>query len=321
MVVQDNNEMSTNLICEVCQTLCSNASNLKRHKRTTKYCLEQRTDNQPLDVKPFTCDYCKYSTHFKQHLNQHLETCKFKSEAEKKQKENQHIENLLLKKELDLARVQRDEYKKKTENSVQIEDIQMVGDDANISVIRKNDALSLNGVFIVVRASDGFINLTQLCKAGGERLEHWTRLDQTREYLKALSESTHVRVDRILTYEDHGPKNRATWGHPLSAIYLAQWLNPEFAVKVSKWVWELGMTGSVTLGHEKSLAELENVWKAQCADLKRQIQSQDSVLLEKDEKINDLDKQINSLTTVRADKKKMLDIVGQFQAIKYRTMI
>ena len=46
----------------------------------------------------------------------------------------------------------------------------MVGDHANISVIRKNDALSLNGVFIVVRASDGFIDLTQLCKAGGERI-------------------------------------------------------------------------------------------------------------------------------------------------------
>ena len=57
-------------------------------------------------------------------------------------------------------------------------------------------------------------------------MESALTLDATRSYsnlFKALSESIQV-VDRFLTYEDHGPKNRATWANPLSAIYLAQWL-------------------------------------------------------------------------------------------------
>ena len=36
---------------------------------------------------------------------------------------------------------------------------------------------------------------------------------------------------------------------------MAQWISPKFAVKITDWIEELLITGSVTLGQEKSVEE------------------------------------------------------------------
>ena len=44
--------------------------------------------------------------------------------------------------------------------------------------------------------------------------------------------------------------------HPQVAINIAQWISPDFDVKVSAWIYELVLTGKVELGKEKSNDEL-----------------------------------------------------------------
>ena len=56
-------------------------------------------------------------------------------------------------------------------------------------------------------------------------------------------------------------KYGGTFYHPDLAIQLAQWLSPSFAIQVSRWTRELLLTGSVTLGKEKSNQELEQIQK------------------------------------------------------------
>lgn len=82
-----------------------------------------------------------------------------------------------------------------------------------------------------------------------------------------MNSAKRIRRDSLLVYEDHGPNDRATWAHPQVAINAAQWISPEFDYYVSKWILELGLTGQVKLGQEKSTQELDNIWKQRYNDL------------------------------------------------------
>jgi predicted GIY-YIG superfamily endonuclease len=106
-------------------------------------------------------------------------------------------------------------------------------------ILTSNKQLILNGVQIIARQSDGFINLNQLCKAGGKQIKRWKENEKSKAFLEDLSTSIGKTMDEILTYETGSNENRATWGHPHIAIYIAQWISPNFAVQVSKWVFQL----------------------------------------------------------------------------------
>ena len=80
--------------------------------------------------------------------------------------------------------------------------------------------------------------------------------------INALSKITGHPVD-ILTHVITGGRNelRGTWVHPRLAVNIAQWISPLFDVQVSGWVYEIAVTGKVTVGQEKTyqqLLELQN---------------------------------------------------------------
>ena len=47
-------------------------------------------------------------------------------------------------------------------------------------------ALPLDGFNIICRASDGYINASQLCKAGGKLFSNWRKSQKTEEFLQEL---------------------------------------------------------------------------------------------------------------------------------------
>ncbi len=78
-----------------------------------------------------------------------------------------------------------------------------------------------------------------MCKIAGKKMNDYTRLAFTQEYLKALSTDTGIPVSKLLQQVKGGiPEIQGTWVHPQIAIHLAQWLSPEFSVQVTKWVFE-----------------------------------------------------------------------------------
>jgi hypothetical protein len=87
---------------------------------------------------------------------------------------------------------------------------------------------------------DGFLNVTQLCRAGGKLFKDWTRLKSTIQLLKALADEldlpTHALVD--VKRGNSTKFTQGSWIHPLLAIHLAMWISQKFAVKVSQWVFE-----------------------------------------------------------------------------------
>ncbi|MHC5307540.1 KilA-N domain-containing protein [Bartonella sp. LJL80] len=112
-----------------------------------------------------------------------------------------------------------------------------VGADVKYKGIKDIVAYSHNGETIALRATDGYINATAMCKAAGKDWSNYRKNAETEEFLKALEMSLRIRRDLLIQTISGGPNSgRGTWVHPQLAINLATWLSPEFAVQVSEWV-------------------------------------------------------------------------------------
>lgn len=89
------------------------------------------------------------------------------------------------------------------------------------------------------RVTDGFINATEICKAAGKNFADYTRTQNTKDFLEALSADMGIPITELIEQIKGGiPQFQGTWVHPQVAINLAQWASPKFAVLVSKWVFE-----------------------------------------------------------------------------------
>jgi 5-methylcytosine-specific restriction endonuclease McrA len=89
------------------------------------------------------------------------------------------------------------------------------------------------------RPHDGYINVTQICKAVGKLVGHWNDLDGTAEYLAAASPVIGITITELIqTIRGGFPELQGTWAHPLVAVEIARWCSPAFAVQVNFWYLE-----------------------------------------------------------------------------------
>lgn len=120
------------------------------------------------------------------------------------------------------------------------------------------------GTPIQRRASDGWVNATAMCQAGGKRWNDYIRLDRTQEYIAALEASVTAEspcaaavagnpatglhgstgnpadLHHLLIEVIRGgrPELQGTWIHPRLAVDLARWISPAFAVWMDGWFLE-----------------------------------------------------------------------------------
>lgn len=107
---------------------------------------------------------------------------------------------------------------------------------------------------------------------GGKDFKQWKRLKKTQAFLQVLSSRVGIPTLELIKYNEGGNGERHTWAHPQVAINNAQWISPEFDVDVSKWVFELMVTGSVTLGKEMSSTQLQLEYKKQVEETTQQLE-------------------------------------------------
>jgi hypothetical protein len=98
-----------------------------------------------------------------------------------------------------------------------------------------------NGVDILRRPLDGYVNATAMCKAYGRDWFTYARSDRTKSYIAALERSlgSPQNCGDLVQMITTGPNHlRGTWVHPRIAVDLARWLHPEFAVMMDGWFLE-----------------------------------------------------------------------------------
>ena len=71
-----------------------------------------------------------------------------------------------------------------------------------------------------------------------------------------------------------------TWAHAQVAINISQWISPEFDVLVSKWVYEIMLTGKVDITDNKTTEELD-IMNKENKLLKNRIKLLESKVLQK----------------------------------------
>jgi hypothetical protein len=130
------------------------------------------------------------------------------------------------------------------------------------------------------RDIDGYINITNLCKAGGKHFKNWNQNDKTKRFLDVLSSTAGIPTVELLKQEQGGNGERHTWAHTQVAINIAQWISPEFDVLVSKWVYEIMLTGKVDITDNKTTEELD-IMNKENKLLKNRIKLLESKVLQK----------------------------------------
>ena len=121
----------------------------------------------------------------------------------------------------------------------------------------KLQPLDLGNDLYIENREDGYIDVTNLCKAGGKVFNDWHSLDKTKEYLKTLSNNIGIMLSLLVIHQTDTTANQATWVHPYVAVNIAQWISPQFDVKISSWIYEVMLTGKIDIGKTKSFQQLQ----------------------------------------------------------------
>ena len=263
------------MICSICEKSFISKTSLSHHQKTAKFCLKLQGKNNEL----YPCEYCDKMLSTNNRLLSHYIVCdKYKESSIT----NKHLSEIdVYKKEIvglnDTIKEQRDRYEntiKDLQNTIEklasqaisrnfedkavIEvDIECDDDEQEKPEEYKPKPLDVgDGYQIENRESDGYINVTNLCKAGGKKFGNWKQLNKTFDFLEVLSSTIGIPSVELLNQTQGGNGERHTWVHPQVAINIAQWISPQFDVKVSSWVYEIMMTGKIDITNTKSYKEL-----------------------------------------------------------------
>ncbi len=254
------------MICQYCKKEFKTTNYLFKHQNTAKFCC--KIQNGVIENNINECNFCKKTFANKGNLNMHISICK-----EKQKKDNiNKIDDIVSKKEEEFKNKiaeftnevnENKEYIEELKSKIQLYENTFLTREAlqpMFQNLNNNGILVLNDITIVSR-TDGYINLTQLCKSGNKAYSKWKENKNTEAYLEVLSSSLRIRRDDLIVYESGSNQNRATWGHPQVAINIAQWISPEFNVQVSKWIFELQNQNTNLRNYMNCLSAENNILK------------------------------------------------------------
>jgi hypothetical protein len=184
----------------------------------------------------------------KQNLLNHENICLEKKEHElqEKDKKLKEFENIVIK-----FQVKNEIY----ENNVTKERILKADSIKNFKLTLEDNS-SIN---IPVRG-DGYVNVTELCKASNRRIDKWKETKESKALLQAFKVIPHNRgITSLVSVKGNSLKiNQGTFAHPDIAIQIAQWCSPKFALQVSRWIRELLINCKVGFNYKNTLDEISD---------------------------------------------------------------
>jgi hypothetical protein len=254
--------------CQFCKKIVSTLYILKTHQNTVKSCLKIQKEQHGInhDAK-FECEHCKKCVTTKSSLTSHYKICKIKKENTKKTKTrtkqdlvneiNELKEKLTEKNKIHelLKNSQKQELRPQNELETPKNPYSEKSDNSNSSNITEYTF----DTFSVPIRNDGMINATALCTAGNKLIADYLRLSNTKAYLEAIELDMGIPISRLLESNIGG--HNGTWVHRKIGYHLAQWISPQFAVKVSAILDELFVSGSVVIGQEKTSQHIELMYQ------------------------------------------------------------
>lgn len=125
--------------------------------------------------------------------------------------------------------------------------------------------LSIDSLIGGILIPKGYVNLTQMCKAGKKKFGHYQENKRSKLYLNELSESIGIPIDQLLIVNESSGNNdeRGTWGHHLVGLSVAAWISPVFEVQANKVLWAVINGDYHALTEEAAIAQakLQEQWQ------------------------------------------------------------
>jgi hypothetical protein len=116
---------------------------------------------------------------------------------------------------------------------------------------------SYEGFSIEFIRSGQYVNLGDMAKVHGKRVDNWTRLKSTKDLITAFKKraSTQhmepLKRTTLICEVSRKSLGSAVFAHPHIAIQFAQWASPGFALWVSEQILHLLEYGEVHLHHSQ----------------------------------------------------------------------
>ena len=319
--------------CKYCKNKFTNISSLNKHIKYANYCINKRGEKKEAY---FVCEGCEKNFTSKYSLKIHIQTCNLYKEKSIEKKYTLQLEEkdkIIEKQEKQIKELQ-DKLENIAVKAVSRPTFDFI-EDASTIIIDEDYTIDDNktsdyeeeykllplevgqGYTIEHRDEDGFINVTNLCKAGGKQFKSWFRLDKTKAFLQVLSVSVLIHTDSLIKYNTAYGKERATWAHPQVAINIAQWISPHFDVKVSAWIYEVMMTGKVDISNTKSYRQLQSENK----DHKLKIQYLTKKYVKRQPRIDYQERNVVYILTTSNMKKERRYILGKAENLTNRLSV
>ncbi len=308
----------------------------------------------------YSCSHCGFNFTRRYHLTRHLDgRCKVKKNDNKeketiiqmlinKEKDNNEIIKQLQNKIDDLQKVTIPEYNTKLVNKQlidiiinkdkKIEELENNKTDTNQNFVndienknienndKKTENLVINAQTITYMYINNYINVTELCKAGGKKFSDWIFLDSTKELIEELEKNTNTEKSIIINndgkpvslFKKSNKKNtdkfyQDLWIHPDLAIQLAQWIGPKFALQICSWVRTLYSVSKVEIAKNKMIKQ-ENIIKLS----ESKIKLLENIIVKKQKRIDYPETNVIYLLTTESNKKNRIYILGKSKNLTTR---
>ena len=194
----------TEYICNFCNKKFCSKSNLDKHKKTAKYCLELQRTNVDIESKTtksniHRCNFCNKEYLRKDVLDKHLLKCKVKIKNESKNKEEEYINHIKLIEQYKIKYECIEKLNKEYLNTINEQKIR-INDLENQIKILYDKILSLESKTNVININSVINNLTPLTDS---HIKETASLLQTKDIVKgaeslALFARDHSFKDKVI---------------------------------------------------------------------------------------------------------------------------
>ena len=259
--------------CDYCKTILKSKYSLKTHLVTNKACLKIRGVDMP---NKWQCSACSIILAFNSQLLAHQDICKdfikkgYDDKIDKLRNEISLLEDQLNEQKIyykDRLNDQKIYYE--THISLKDEKYESLLERLILhdKSINKDDFIEKKeykqptytdkfdikeykfGDSNVSIRSDGVINATELCKAGGKKFNDYIRLKTTQEYIKVIENTSGISLFELINV-DIEKNNDDTWVHSKVGYHLAKWISPDFNLQITTILDE------IKISYQKQLTTL-----------------------------------------------------------------
>ena len=164
-----------------------------------------------------------------------------------------------------------------------------------------------NGLTIIIRSKDKYINAGKLCRDNLKDFYGFKRGERFNEIVKYWNENCNINSEKAIYNISKGFKNdlRGVYIHQDLNHFVSEWVNIEYAFKVKNIMDSINKIGQLTINQNYSDDHLQEM-KNRIMELEEQNKDKDEIIQTQDSTINQLMNQ-----TIELQFDKMRNLLGE----------